>query len=336
VVLSLFQNINDLANLYAVGVVGAIAINLGSCSVNRQMPVKKWERVGLIVLAIIMVCIEATLLWDKPDARYFALFVLCCGLAARFFTKTYPLLSFRNRAYSLSAWAVVMITGAAVVLHFEPVITDVINEKVKLFALTHGGHYFVYVLASFLLMAGGTSASYALRYFRGKVTVPPAPVLPSVALAAPAAVPMGDEIDASQAHVLVATRGGRKLLEFAAHYCRKTNASMYVLYVRQVNVVMTGGGEGARPPDVNEDPEALAAFGLAAEICKKAGVRMLPMYVVSPDIAYTILDFAATYGVEAVLMGVSRVGAILRALRGDVITAVADNLPEDISLLIHA
>jgi hypothetical protein len=35
-------------------------------------------------------------------------------------------------------------------------------------------------------------------------------------------------------------------------------------------------------------------------------------------------------------MGVSREGTILRALRGDVITAVADNLPGDISLLIHA
>jgi nucleotide-binding universal stress UspA family protein len=134
--------------------------------------------------------------------------------------------------------------------------------------------------------------------------------------------------------VLVATRGGRKLLEFASHYCRKTHCAMYVLFVRQINVVPTGGSH--KQPDVNADPEAMRAFAQAAEICAKEGVSMLPMYVVSPDIAYTILDFAATYGVEAVLMGVSRVGTLLRALRGDVITAVADNLPEDISLLIHA
>jgi nucleotide-binding universal stress UspA family protein len=88
--------------------------------------------------------------------------------------------------------------------------------------------------------------------------------------------------------------------------------------------------------EVNEDPEALKAFALAAEICEKHGVQMLPIYVLSSDIPYTILDFAATYNVEAVLMGVSREGTILRALRGDVITAVADHLPEDISLLIHA
>ena len=35
-------------------------------------------------------------------------------------------------------------------------------------------------------------------------------------------------------------------------------------------------------------------------------------------------------------MGVSREGALLRALRGDVLAAVADHLPADISLLIHA
>jgi amino acid transporter len=332
VILSLFQDINDLASLYAVGVVGAIAINLGSCSVNRAMPVKKWERAGLIVLAVIMAGIEATLLWDKPDARYFALFVLCSGLAARFFTKTYPLLSFRSRGLSLTAWAALLTIAAACVLHFEPTISAVMHAKVVLFAATGSAHYFTYIVASVLLMAGGTSATYAARYLTGRVPVPPAPVIAEAAVVMPAAA----ELEITQARVLVATRGGRKLLEFAAHYCQKTQSAMYVLYVRQINVVLTGGGNGARVPDVNEDQEAVKAFAQAAEICRKAGVQMLPMYVVSPDIAYTILDFAATYGVEAVLMGVSRVGALLRALRGDVITAVADNLPEDISLLIHA
>jgi hypothetical protein len=35
-------------------------------------------------------------------------------------------------------------------------------------------------------------------------------------------------------------------------------------------------------------------------------------------------------------MGVSREGALLKALRGDVLAAVAEDLPEDIPLLIHA
>jgi nucleotide-binding universal stress UspA family protein len=63
---------------------------------------------------------------------------------------------------------------------------------------------------------------------------------------------------------------------------------------------------------------------------------MVPIYVVSRDVPYSILDFAATYDVRALLMGVSRTGTLLRALLGDVLTAVADQLPQDIPLLIHA
>jgi len=35
-------------------------------------------------------------------------------------------------------------------------------------------------------------------------------------------------------------------------------------------------------------------------------------------------------------MGVSRQATLLRALKGDVLTEVADHLPSDIPLLIHA
>ena len=335
-VLSICQNINDLSNLYAVGVVGAISINLGSCSINREMPVKKWERVCLIVLAAIMACIEATLIWDKPDARYFALFVLCSGLAARFFTKTYPHLSFQKRGVSLATWAVVLVTGAVVVMYFESAISGVLHEKVVLFKVAQSAQYFTYLISNLLLIFGCVSATYGTLYLAGRMRAPAAPPAFPAMVPGAAVVPAAIEPDVNRPHVLVATRGGRRLLEFAAHYCHRTNATMYVLFVRQLNVVMTGGGDGARAHNVHEDQDAVKAFAQAAEICQKAGVPMLPMYVVSPDVAYTILDFAATYGVEAVLMGVSRVGAILRALRGDVISAVADNLPEDISLLIHA
>ena len=45
------------------------------------------------------------------------------------------------------------------------------------------------------------------------------------------------ELASSRPHVLVATRGGRKLLEFSANYCHKTNSIMFVLFVRQINVI---------------------------------------------------------------------------------------------------
>ncbi len=335
-ILTIFQDVGTLSNLYAVGVVGAIAINLGSCSYNKEMPIKKWERSCLAILAVIMVCIEVTLVWDKPDARYFAGFVLFCGLAARFFTKNYPNLSGFRRGLSLTAWAVVMICGASALLYFEPLVADMLHENVVLFK-AGGARYATFGLGYGLLMAGGASAMFAARYFSGKMPMPAsastglAPTSAGGLATVPGTAP--GELHLERAHVLVATRGGKKLLEFAAKYCHKTGGIMFVLFVRQVNIVMAGPTSA---PRVEEDPEALKAFAIAAEICQKQNVQMIPMYAVSSDVPYTILDFAATYNAEAVLMGVSREGTILRALRGDVITAVADNLPEDISLLIHA
>jgi len=234
---------------------------------------------------------------------------------------------------------VVMIVAAGVLLYFLPQVADVLHENVVLFKVGQSGKFATYGVAYSLLMMGGASAVFAARYFSGKMPMA-VPAGAGLALAplpggalAPVAGTAAGELDIARPHVLVATRGGKKLLEFAANYCRKTNAVMFVLFVRQINVVMMGASAA---PNVNEDTEALKAFALAKEICEKYAVQMLPIYVVSSDVPYTILDFAATYNVEAVLMGVSREGTILRALRGDVITAVADNLPEDISLLIHA
>jgi hypothetical protein len=200
------------------------------------------------------------------------------------------------------------------------------------------------VLSSLLLMAGGTAATYSVRYLAGRIplTMPQpstvgaagvalAPVVGSEGLAAAPTAP--SKLDFSRPKVLVATRGAPRLLDFAANYCQKTQAIMFVLFVRQVNVTMTGT---VAAPRAQDDADAMAAFKSAAEICKRHGVGILPIYAVSSDVPYTILDFAATYSVEAVMMGVSRQAALIRALRGDVISAVADNLPEDISLLIHA
>jgi nucleotide-binding universal stress UspA family protein len=57
---------------------------------------------------------------------------------------------------------------------------------------------------------------------------------------------------------------------------------------------------------------------------------------VIPDPTDVILDFSATYAADLVILGVSRRAGVLRALRGDVISGVADNLPAESTLLIHA
>ena len=85
-----------------------------------------------------------------------------------------------------------------------------------------------------------------------------------------------------------------------------------------------------------EDQEAAALFRHAEQMAREFQVPLQPAYCVSPVPADVILDFAATYAADLVILGVSRRVGLLRALRGDVIAGVADNLPAESTLLIHA
>jgi len=77
------QDMSGLAELYAVGVVGAIATNLGACSTDQKLRLAVWERVTMFVTFLIMLAIELSLLVDKPSARIFAGTVLLAGLFLR-------------------------------------------------------------------------------------------------------------------------------------------------------------------------------------------------------------------------------------------------------------
>ena len=74
------KDMAGLADLYAVGVVGAIATNLGATSTDRKLDLARWERVLMFCTFLIMAAIEISLFIDKPNARLFALIVLAVGL----------------------------------------------------------------------------------------------------------------------------------------------------------------------------------------------------------------------------------------------------------------
>src|SRR6266478_4787571 len=72
----LVKDMAGLADLYAVGVVGATAT-------DRKLSVKPWERALMFATFIVMFAIEMSLLIDKPNARYFAVTILAVGLILR-------------------------------------------------------------------------------------------------------------------------------------------------------------------------------------------------------------------------------------------------------------
>jgi len=79
----LVKDMAGLADLYAVGVVGAIATNLGATATDRKLQIKTWERLLMFSTFIVMAAIEMSLLIDKPNARYFAVTILAVGLILR-------------------------------------------------------------------------------------------------------------------------------------------------------------------------------------------------------------------------------------------------------------
>ena len=77
------KDMAGLADLYAVGVVGAIATNLGASSTDKKLGLVTWERILMFCTFLIMLAIEISLFWDKPNARYFSFTVLVVGLILR-------------------------------------------------------------------------------------------------------------------------------------------------------------------------------------------------------------------------------------------------------------
>jgi amino acid transporter/nucleotide-binding universal stress UspA family protein len=87
VVLLLVANFTALAGLYAIGVVGAITVNVGSCTFNRTVGFTWYDRVLFGVTFCILLFVELTLAHTKLDALQFVVAVLLGGLALRAYTQ---------------------------------------------------------------------------------------------------------------------------------------------------------------------------------------------------------------------------------------------------------
>jgi amino acid transporter/nucleotide-binding universal stress UspA family protein len=85
-VLLFAANFTSLAGLYAIGVVGAITVNVGSCSFNRTVDFTWYDRLLFGITFVILFAVEFTLAHTKPDALFFVTCVLISGLALRAYT----------------------------------------------------------------------------------------------------------------------------------------------------------------------------------------------------------------------------------------------------------
>ncbi len=256
-VLLLVQDFESLAGLYAIGVVGAIAVNLGSCSFNWKLPLLWYERSIMGLTFFVLFAIEVTIAKTKPDALFFAVCILGTGLGLRAYVQ--------KRA------------GLETLLVHKDVAAAVAPESLAHLQLNLG---------------------------------------------------VGQKI-------MVAARGLTPVLRYALEEARLRQGALYVLFVKELAVTLPAPLTENIRPRWQDDPQAAAIMCAAIDLAQSHGVTVIPLYVISENSAATIVDLAATLGVDFLMLGSSHRRFMTQLLKGDVTTEVANNLPENIQLVIH-
>lgn len=251
------DSLESLMGLYAIGVIGAITVNLGSCSFNKNLKLIWYERAIMTLTFAILFCVELTVAKTKQDALFFA----CCVL----------ILGFGMRGYAQRRAGLRTLT---------------VSEEVA-------------------------------------AHVSPGPI-PTLKL----------NLTPGQS-ILVAARGITPVLKFAMEEARLRQGTLYVLYVKELAVTLPGPLEKFERPRWQDEPKAAEIMYAMLDIGAQNDVPVLPLYVVSESPATTILDLSATIGIDILVLGSTHRSGLVSLLKGNVVTEVAKNLPENIHLVIY-
>jgi amino acid transporter/nucleotide-binding universal stress UspA family protein len=252
------QDLDSLADMYAIGVVGAITVNLGSSCFNKRLALN-WREFGIMLVTfVILFFVEVTIAKTKPAALFFAACVLGVGFALRWY------------AMKRAGFETVMLT----------------REQ-----------------------AAAVTKPEQLAPFR-------------------------PNLEPGQS-VLVAARGFTPVLKFALEEAKLRQGNLYVLYIKQLSVTLPGPLSNLERPRWQNDRQAAEIMYGVLDLARETGVSVLPVYAVSDNPAGTIVDIAATVGVDMLMLGSPHRNALAKLLRGDVVTEVARSLPENIQLVIH-
>lgn len=82
-VLLFINDVGKLAHLYAIGLVGAMAINMGSTATDKSVSMHPFMKLLMIVSTVILSLIEISIAIEKHEATIFAGLILTTGLVAR-------------------------------------------------------------------------------------------------------------------------------------------------------------------------------------------------------------------------------------------------------------
>lgn len=258
VLVILSENLDRLAQMYAIGVVGAITVNLGSSCFNKRLKLNWREFSIMLVTFAILFAVEVTIAKTKPAALFFATCVLGTGFGLR--------------------WYAMKRAGIETVM-----------------------------------VPKETAAVIKPRQVEN----------------------LRPNLQSGQS-ILVAARGFTPVLRYGLEEARLRQGNLYVLYVKQLSVNLPGPLASKERPHWQNDRQAAEIMYGMFDLAQNTGVHVLPVFAVSDNPAATILDITATLGVDILMLGAPRRSAMAKLLRGDVVTEVARNLPENIQLVIHS
>jgi nucleotide-binding universal stress UspA family protein len=250
-------NLDSLASMYAIGVVGAITVNIGSSCFNKRLGLNWREFTIMVVTFVVLALVELTIAHTKHEALFFAACVLGAGFGLRWY------------ALKRAGVETVMLTREMVVVRRPESLANLRPN-----------------------LAPGQA-------------------------------------------ILVAARGFTPVLRFALEEAKLRQGNLYVLYVKQLAVNLPGPLANQTRPRWQDDRGAAEIMYGVLDLAKDAGVSVVPVFAVSDNPAGTILDIAATLGVDILMLGAPHRHSLVKLLQGDVVTEVAKNLPENIQLVIH-
>lgn len=246
IVLDLSESVETLSSLYAIGVVGAIVLDIGSCAFARSLPLTSRHRLIMKATVLLLAIIWITIALSKLHALFFVSVVLVVGFVVREFTRA--------------------------------------KQTTATSAPVH---------------AAATTAA-----------------IPSTSPRSPF---LGE-------FILVAARGWTPALQFALEESRLRHAHLLVLYIREVAVSIDMRGSW------KDDAEARTLFTRLET--EASDIQVNKLYSVSDSPADTIIDIAATFGADVVVLGGSRRATLVNLLKGNVVARVAANLPESMHLIV--
>ncbi|OGW82941.1 MAG: hypothetical protein A3C47_06555 [Omnitrophica bacterium RIFCSPHIGHO2_02_FULL_51_18] len=249
-VLCLENNVVHLAALYAIGVVGAIMINLLACCTNFDINIKKYERVILGLTGAVMVLVELTIIYEKHNAVIFALSVLTVGLIARGVGK------------------------------FVYQIRVAVPEVLGINVLTL------------------EEAKDLMPLYKGSTLVAIKSVSPSL------------------------------VEEASIHVKGKGEQVVYALFVEEKPPGW------AYPTEVEPSHESVKLLNRAVQEFEKNGITAMPLWNLGENAGALIVKTVKDLGLDTVMIGSTRRGALERLLRGEVLKTISDQLPQDKHLVI--